>query len=249
MIFDFRVFLGTSYNHRRLSVEDLLSMMDVLSIETALVIPFKPVSLDVNQESIRLAKQVRAYQDRLLIAARIDPWQPNASSWFREAIETAGARALFLHPWEENFQVDLEIVDALINEAIHFKVPVLIMSGYPWVSEALQISTLAERWPEVPIVMSNGGQINISGLGQADSLLALRKNSNLYIDTAGIYRQDFIEEVVEELGSERVLFASNTPYYDQEYELSRIQFAKVTDKDRLAMAYGNAMRVLGVDDP
>jgi predicted TIM-barrel fold metal-dependent hydrolase len=93
--------------------------------------------------------------------------------------------------------------------------------------------------------MTNGGQINISGLGQADATLAMEKASNLYIDTAGVYRQDFIEETVEAFGGNRVLFASGAPYFDQRYEIKRIILAKVDEKERLAMQFGSARELIG----
>jgi predicted TIM-barrel fold metal-dependent hydrolase len=92
--------------------------------------------------------------------------------------------------------------------------------------------------------MTNGGQINISGLGQADATLALRQASNLCIDTAGIYRQDFIEETIAEFGGERVLFGSGSPYFDQRYEIKRIYLAKVSDAARQAVQGGTARHLL-----
>jgi len=135
-------------------------------------------------------------------------------------------QALFLHPWEETFAsiCSDRPADGVCRER---KLPVLVMSGFPWLSEALQVRKLAARWPAVPIVMSNGGQINISGLGQADATLALAACPNLYIDTAGIYRQDFIEETVELSGLSGCCSAAGRPYFDQRYEIKRVQVAKV----------------------
>ena len=47
-------------------------------------------------------------------------------------------------------------------------VPVIVAAGYPWLSEGLQVGELAGRFPGVRFVATNGGQINISGLGQTD---------------------------------------------------------------------------------
>ena len=90
-------------------------------------------------------------------------------------------------------------------------VPVLIAAGYPWLSEGLQIGELAARFPDVTFIASNGGQINVSGLGQSDSELALERCPNLYVQTAGVYREDFLENVVARFGAERLLFASGFP--------------------------------------
>ncbi len=246
MLFDIRVFLGKSYDGTSQTAEELLARMDALEIEQALAMPFKPISYNLDEANTGLAAAVKPFSDRLLWAARINPWQPTALESLRRAIETLGAKALYLNPWEETFRVDLERVDPLLELCREQRLPVVIAAGYPWLSEALEISNLAERWPDVSIVMTNGGQINISGLGQLNATLALSKNPNLFIETAGTYRQDFIEETVQAFGGERVLFGSGAPYFDQRFEILRVLLAKVSEKDKEWMKSGTARRLLGL---
>ena len=246
MFFDFRVFLGQSFDGTFQSVDELLHSMDALGIEHALACPLKPISYNLGEANTALAAAIRGYSDRLVGAARIDPWQPAAVDSLCIAVEDLGLRALFLNPWEEHFRADLEQLDPLMDVARMHGLPVLVAAGYPWLSEALQICKLAQRWPSVAVVMTNGGQINISGLGQADATLAMQKATNLYIDTAGVYRQDFIEETAEAFGGERVLFASGKPYFDQRYEIKRVTLAKVDERDRIAMQSGSAKKLLGL---
>jgi uncharacterized protein len=246
MIFDFRVFVGHSFDGKQQTVDDLLRSMDSLNIDRALACPFKPLSYHLDQANLDLAASIKPHADRLLGAARVDPWQPDAAETLTRGFDKFGLRALYLDPWEEHFRIDIERLDALMEIAQARRVPVLVASGYPWMSEALQVKKLADRWPAVSIIMSNGGQINISGLGQADASLALHQSSNLYMDTAGVYRQDFIEETVMDIGGERVLFGSGAPYFDQRYEVKRILYAKVDAASSLAMRSGNALRLLGI---
>jgi uncharacterized protein len=63
-------------------------------------------------------------------------------------------------------------------------------------------------------MMTHGGQINIGGLGQRDAWLALSTCPNLYMQTSGVYREDFIEEVIEGIGAGRVVFGSRAPLMD-----------------------------------
>lgn len=248
MIFDFRVFLGHSFDGVQQTAIGLLKTMDSLNIDMALACPFKPLSYNLDLANSDLAASIKPHSDRLLGAARVDPWQPNAVDTLRRGLETHGLRALYLNPWEENFRADSSRLDPLLTIAEAHRVPVLIASGYPWVSEALQVRDLARRWPQVPVIMTNGGQFNISGLGQADATLALDQTPNLYIDTAGVYRQDFIEETVEMFGAERVLFGSGSPYFDQRYEIKRVLLAKVDKAARAAMGAGTAHDLLGLSD-
>jgi predicted TIM-barrel fold metal-dependent hydrolase len=244
MVIDFRVFVGQSFDGTRHTVGDLLRGLDSLSIDRALVCPFKPLSYNLDEANAQLASAIRPYRDRLLGAARIDPWQPDAIASLRSGIEIIGLRALYLNPWEEHFPADLGRLDGLMEVAHENRVPVLIATGYPWLSEAALVGALAARWPAVPVVMSNGGQINISGLGQAGAALALAQAPNLHFDTAGVYRQDFIEECVRDFGADRVLFGSGSPCFDQRLEIKRILWAKVSEPERGLMQGENAARLL-----
>jgi predicted TIM-barrel fold metal-dependent hydrolase len=246
MLFDFRVFLGHGFDGTQQTVTELLHRMDSLNIDMALACPLKPVSYNLDEANAQLAASIKPHPDRLIGAARIDPWQPDAADTLRRGLETLDLRALFLNPWEEHFPANLPQLDPLLEITTAPGVPVLIAAGYPWLSEALQLAELARRWPQVPMVMSNGGQFNISGLGQADATLAMQQNPNLYMDTAGVYRQDFIEETVATLSGERVLFGSGAPYFDQRYEIKRVLSAKVKESAREAMQAGNAHWLLGL---
>lgn len=246
-MFDFRVFLGQSFNGVHQTVPELLQAMDALNIDMALACPFRPLSYDLDAANIALADSIKAHPDRLVGAARVDPWQPDACQTLRRGFETLGLRALYLNPWEEHFRADLEMLDPLMGIVLENSAPVIVATGYPWVSEALQVLKLASRWPEVSIVMTNGGQVNITGLGQADATLALSRSQNLFIDTAGVYRQDFIEETIEAFGGDRVLLGSGSPYFDLQYEVKRVKLLKVPEDDLRAVQSGNARQLLGLN--
>lgn len=244
MLFDMRTYLGESFDGMNQSVSGLLKNMDRLSIHKALVMPFKPMDYHLAKANQSLSAVITPFRDRLVGAARIDPWQPSALADLEKAVQTLDLKALFLDPWQEQFRADLEITDGLINYAQENGLPVIIASGFPWRSEALQVLKIALRWPKVPIIMTNGGQINISGLGQADVTLALRKADNLFIETAGVYRQDFLEECVEEFGAQRVLFGSGAPFFDQAFEIKRVDLLKVDSQKKQAIQAGNALKLL-----
>ena len=94
MLFDARVFLGESYDGTSQSVDELLHSMDELSIEMALACPFRPLSCDLDQANRDLAQEIKGHADRLLGAARIDPWQPDGVDSLQDGLETLGLRAL-----------------------------------------------------------------------------------------------------------------------------------------------------------
>ena len=64
---------------------------------------------------------------------------------------------------------------------------------------------------------------------------------NIGIQTSGTYREDFLEEIATEVGEERVLFASRSPVYDQEFEMGRAQSARLSDSQKEKLCAVNAL--------
>jgi predicted TIM-barrel fold metal-dependent hydrolase len=156
-------------------------------------------------------------------------------------------KGLMLHPMEEGYAVNDTSAVRLVREAGALSVPVVVAAGYPWMAHAQQIRSVAEQAEETTIVMSHGGQINISGLAQADAFLAMEACDNLSVGTNGVYRQDFLEECVEAFGPERVLFTSMAPVFDQGFEIDRVRSIKMDESYRQLVLGKNVLRILGME--
>jgi predicted TIM-barrel fold metal-dependent hydrolase len=211
------------------------------------VVPAKPAGYHLGPANDALAGVVRAHPDRLVGLARVDPHLGReAVVELERALDELGLRGLFLHPWEETFRVSAPFVDPIVEVARRRGVPVIVAAGYPWLSEGLQVGELASRFPDVRFVATNGGQINISGLGQTDVELALTACPNLSVQTAGVYREDFLENVVERFGAERLLFASGYPLLEPRLEILRGRWLHVSDEALAAVLGDNAADLFGL---
>ena len=120
---------------------------------------------------------------------------------------------------------------------------VIIIEGIYALSEPLQILDVAAAHADVPIVMTSGGQLNISGLDLVDAWLALGSAPNLHVMTNGVYRQDFIERLARDFDPSRVLYASFSPYFDLTYERRRVESARLEPESRRLIEGANACRL------
>jgi predicted TIM-barrel fold metal-dependent hydrolase len=223
--------------------DGLLGALDAAGIDRAIVCPPKPRGVSFTSANDLAAEAVRGDPDRLVAFCRVDPTLGSAVPEAERTLGELGCRGLFLHPWEDTFRVSDRIVDPLCR----LGVPVIVATGYPWVSEALQVGELARRHPDTTFVATNGAQINISGLGQRDAELALAANANLYLQTTGVYREDFLEGIAARYGAGRLLFASGFPAFDPRLEVRRVQWAPNLDEPaKAAILGGNATKVLGL---
>ena len=246
MTIDSLVFLGESIFGNSVTPEKLFADLDAAGIDRAVAAPMKPSGYHLGPANDALAAAVAASEGRLTGLVRVDPLLGAAAVAEAErGIRELGFRGIFLHPWEETFLVNDPRVDAVVEVARATGVPVVIASGYPWLSEGLQVGEVAKRFPDVTFVATNGLQINMSGLGQTDAELALTDNPNIVIQTTGVYRDDFIVNAVKKFGPERVLFASKYPNFDPKFELLRVRWSDFDAAQQALMLSGNAERLFG----
>ena len=221
--------------------------MDGAGVDRAVVVPMKPPGYHLAPANDRVAAAVAERPERLCGFARVDPnLGAEAVEELERAFSELGLRGLFLHPWEETFRISDPKVDPVVEVARRHGAPVVVAAGYPWLSEGLQVGELARRFQDVRFVATNGGQINISGLGQTDVELALTASANLSVQTAGVYREDFLENVVGRFGPDRLLFSSAFPMMDMRLEILRGRWMHVDEEARQAVLGGNAADLLGL---
>lgn len=246
MIVDGLTMVGTSINGYRLGPEELVASMASNGIDKSVIAPVQPQSYHLGPENDAVVIAQARYPDRFIGFCRVDPRQgEDAITELRRCVLRLGLKALLLHPMEEGYTINDPPAVRLVREAGSLGVPVIIAAGYPWVAHAQQIRSVAEQAEGSTIVMSHGGQINISGLAQADAFLAMQTCDNLCVGTNGVYRQDFLEECVEAFGSERVLFTSMAPVFDQGFELDRVRSIRMEESQRRSVLGENMIRLLG----
>jgi uncharacterized protein len=245
-ILDAHVHIGRSIQGFGHDVPRVLAEMDRLGIELAIVVPVRPYDYVYRSQNDLVAQARRDHPDRFYAVGRVDPRLTDAAVEAERCVTDLGLQGIYVDPWEDALCVADHRYDPVLRVCTQYKVPLMVATGYLWVSEAPQVADLARRFPEVPIVMTNGGQINISGLGQRNSWLALAECANVYMTTSGVYREDFLEEVLEQIGHDKVLFGSQSPLFDQDFELHRILWAHVEEAVKEQVLRHNAQRIFRV---
>jgi uncharacterized protein len=247
LIVDSLAYVGDSIFGGSTDAAAVLAALDASGVDRAVVAPAKPPGYHLGPANDAVARAVAGGGGRLTGIARVDPLLgADACRELERALDELGLRGLLLHPWEETFRISDARVDPVVAVARERDVPVVVAAGHPFVSEALQVAALARRFPEVTFVGTNGLQLNISGLGQTDAELALEQAENLLLQTAGVYREDFLEGVVRRFGARRVLWASAYPLFDPRLEVRRVQWAAFTEDEAAALLGGNAATVFGL---
>lgn len=246
MIVDSLMLLGENRFGPSIDVGQALSLADRLGLDTIVAAPARPLDYHLEPANTRLAREVQDTGGRIVPLGRVDPLNgERAVAEAQRCVRDLGCVGLFLHPAEEAYRVTA--TTGVLEVAEETRVPVVIATGYQGLSEPLQVAELADRFPDLPIVMTHCGQINISGLSLVDAWLALTRHPTLHVLTNGEYRQDFIERLATELDARRVLFGSFAPTFDPAFERQRIKSARLQPDARRAIEGDTAVRLFHLD--
>ena len=243
---DALAFVGSSLFGPGQDGPQLERLMAALNVDVCVAIAARPPDYDLTPANKAVAAMASSSEGRIIGLVRVDPNRSDAALHVRRGLDDLGLRGLFLHPGEEHFRITDPRVIAAVEPCAQLGRPVVVASAYPWLSEALQVADLARRFPDITFVMTNGGQFNISGMGQQDVSLALAMCPNLVIQTTGVYRQDFLERVALGLGPGRIMFGGGSPIFDASYEILRVRLANLDAGGREAILGGTASRVFGL---
>lgn len=240
---DSLVVLGNNLFRPGLSVEAAVASSSRLGLEGMVAAPARDTDYSVVDANDRLARDAEGHPGiRRLV--RVDPNQGRAAeNELRRGITELGCVGLFLNPDEEVFRI--QDAEPVVRVAAGLGIATVIVAGVPLRSEALQILELSAKVPDARLILSSGGQVNITGLGMADAWIALERNANIAVLSNGEYRQDYLERIVRELGPERLLLGTMAPYYDRTFEIARIENIAYSASDRALVVGGNARRIFG----
>lgn len=243
---DAHAYVGESLFGLSRTPEALLAEMDRLGIDRAVLCPSKPLNYDLPSANRLVEAAVKQHPDRFIGWVRVDPWQgARALSELRGGIEIRGLVGLLLHPYEELFQIANREIDPLIAYAAEQKFPVMVECGYHLHSHPFDLAELAKRFPEVTFIGTHGLQLDDAGFALTDADFVMKECGNIVMESSGMYAPDNMVQVVEKLGSERLVFGSHSPWLNLEFELDRIDRLAISDAQKEAVFGGTILKLLG----
>lgn len=214
--------------------EELIAQMDEFNIEkTALCNEDNDLTLDV----------MKRHPGRIIGCVYVNPLNQKTVDNMDKYIE-AGFAAVKLNPLRHAYCADAEIIDAVMEKAEKYNVPVCIHSGHPPYSLPWQVGLLAERHPNVKLMMIHMGH----GHGvyiDAAIKMALRY-PNIYLEMSGMPMPSKIREAYERVGAERIMFGTDTPFHHPTVEMQKVITSGLDKETQEKIFYENAAKFFGV---
>lgn len=124
--------------------------------------------------------------------------------------------------------------------ARHFRIPILV----DVVGKAHVVEMLASRYPQVDFIIPHLGSFSDDWKAQQRVCDQLVRFPNVYADTSGVRRFDYIVQAVERAGAHKLLFGSDGPWMHPGLELAKIRLLELPVEQEALITGSNILRLL-----
>ena len=177
-----------------------------------------------------------------------------------EARQAEGARGIKLHPAAQRFYPADRRLWPVYERAQELGLPVIYHSGAFALgpraldfAEPRQFPEVLQAFPRLTVVLAH------TGFGDFDACQALaRTYANVFFDCCAVVNgsepspvlgDDEAAAALRQVGSGRVMFGSDYPWFDPALDAARIQRLPLSDAEKRAVLYDNAVRILCLPAP
>lgn len=248
MIIDAHVHIGKTSTFLQLSEgspEELVARMDALGIKQALVCGHVvAIEGDFRIGNELLREAVSRYPGRFIPAFVANPrFEREACGEVDRCAGEWGWRVLKLHPEAHATPADHPLMRRVVRHATIHGCLVVSHSGDEFVgprSTPDRLAKLAEAFPETMFIWAHMGVT-----AWRDAVEQAKHHPNVVLDTSGsCFDHGMIEEAVEAIGSDRIVYGSDATYFSMAMGLSKVQGADLRPTDRAAILGANIARIL-----
>jgi predicted TIM-barrel fold metal-dependent hydrolase len=199
-----------------------------------------------NEEAAKTASEI----DGLLQWVIVHPLQPRTYEQAMEMLAQPQCVGIKIHPEEHVYPIREHGAELFEFAARHDAI-VLTHSGDPN-SWPIDFVPFADAHPNVRLILAHLGN---GGGAAGDPTLQVRaiqatKSTNVFVDTSSARSMvpGLVEWAVSELGSQRILFGTDTPVYCTSMQRARIDDADIKDDDKDRILRRNAAELFQLQE-
>jgi predicted TIM-barrel fold metal-dependent hydrolase len=202
----------------------------------ARTVVFAPIHSDYRAANRRVAAIVHRFHSRLIGFAFVHPERDcgRITPMVREAVERYGFRGIKVH------RRDAPLTREVCETARQFRLPVL----YDPLGDAHPVSLVAREYPDVDFIIPHLGSFGDDWQAHETVIDLMVRLPNVYGDTAGVRRFDYLVEAARRAGSAKIIFGSDGPFLHPDLEVRKIRLLTPSPADQAAILGGNISRLL-----
>lgn len=220
-----------------LTAEELIAQMDEYNIEKTL--------LCANPNELTL-DALQRYPDRIIGMVYPNPLDGQAAvDMIYDYVQNKGFKGIKANPLRHAYVADDEIMDPIMEAAKDLNIPVFMHCGHPPYSLPWSIALLAERHPDVKLVMIHMGHGH--GVYIDASIKMAKRYPNLYLEMSGMPMPSKIKEAYETVGSDRIMFGTDAPFHPAVVEEMKVLTSGLNEKQLEDVFYHNCAKLMGLE--
>jgi len=203
-------------------------------ISKTIVIP--PGHSDYAAANAQLARICARNPDRLIGFAAVHATRDRGRIFrlVERAVTRYGFRGLKVHGYDA-------LPTREVCEAVRaFRIPMLVdVTG-----RAHIIELLAPQYRDVNFIVPHLGSFLDDWRAQQQVVDQLVRHPNVFTDTAGVRRFDYIVQAIRRAGARKVIFGSDGPWLHPSIELYKIRVLGLSPRDEQLVLGGNILRLI-----
>ena len=236
---------GIAYYHDG-TVRGLVQTAAEAGIELSVVMPIATKESQ-NTTINTWAAEVQAENDSLLCFGTVYPFTADYKAVVAQ-IAALGLKGVKFHPEYQSFRIDDKAVYPLYEEIAKAGLPMLFHTGGdvaykpPFHAEPDAVYRMATDFAGAQIIAAHVG-----GYEFWDEAAVLLPATGIYVDLAASAEQlrgEHLRRIIEKWGSERVLFATDSPWFPQKAGIDALYSAGLSAEAYENIFHRNAERLL-----
>jgi hypothetical protein len=121
-----------------------------------------------------------------------------------------------------------------------FRLPII----YDVVGRTYLVEMIAAQYPKVNFIIPHLGSFADDWRAHVQVIDQIARLPNVYTDTSGVKRFDYVVQAVKRGGVHKVLFGSDGPWLHPALELQKIRLLKLPPKDEALVLGGNLLGLI-----
>jgi uncharacterized protein len=237
-------FVSELYGHLGGNVRPLVESMDVHGIDHAVVFTLDGFFEESRPHNDKLAEFVATHPGRLTGFASVHPRRADAADEVRRAVTELGMKGVKFHPWLQGFSPVETFMNPIAETCVELGVPMIFHDGTPPYTTPLQIALLAERYPDLTVILGHSGLLDF----WPEALTAARRNENVWLCLCGPPTAA-LQKLVDAVPHERIVFGSDIGFgrdYQARHRIEQVRVLDLSGESCDAILGGNAARLLSL---
>jgi predicted TIM-barrel fold metal-dependent hydrolase len=204
------------------------------------LIPYRGDAVRGNEDAVRAAEQL----DDIRFWVVIDPLKTETYEQADRLLAYPRCKGIKIHPHAHAYEI-VDHGEAIFAFAAERDALVLTHSGDPG-SYPEDFLPFIDRYSNVNLILAHLGNSDDGSVARQVDAIKAARNGNVYVDTSSARSMfsGLIEWAVEEIGTDRILFGTDTPLYWSAVQKTRIETAEICDDAKTAILYRNAAKLL-----